>query len=79
MKLPSYTVSKYFFISPVSVTQSASKLKKITEVSMLLFFTVFKLQFEVLIGIEIVRLAVQLLNWNDQGDPMHVPTWSTAW
>jgi hypothetical protein len=41
---------------------NCSREKKIAEVSILSFFTVSKLQFKVLIGFEIVRLAEQLLN-----------------
>ena len=45
-----------FCMHTVSVTLSASKLMRITEVSLLSFFTVSKLQFQVLIGFEIVKL-----------------------
>ena len=65
----------------ISVTQSASKLKKIAEVSIHSFFTVSKLYFEVLLGfeIEIVRLAELLLNCNNWGECMNVATWLKVW
>ena len=45
MKLLSNTVSILFCIPTVSATQSAGKLKKIAEVSIPSFFTVFKKQY----------------------------------
>jgi hypothetical protein len=79
MKLPSYTVSKYFVYPQFLSPNQPVNLRKIAEVSILSFLTVSKLQFEVLIGFEIVRLAEQLLNRNDREDCINVPSQLTVW
>jgi len=79
MKLPSYTVSKYFVYPQFLSSNQPVNLRKIAEVTILSFLTVSKLQFEVLIGFEIVRYAEQLLNRNDRGDCINVPSQLTVW